>query len=104
MHDMKQWDTSDLPTVVLPPAHWTKGQELCNRTACQTGRNVFMWNTSTKAYYCVKCARAINDGCRNLGFTLCEIDEDKRAYEKDAKKKIGVSWAVYKASDNFKAI
>lgn len=104
MHNMKQWDTTNLPLKIALPTHWTKGQELCNRTACQTGRNVFMWNYSTKAYYCVRCARLINDACRNRDRLLCSIDEDKMAYEKDAKAKLGYSWAAYKDSEEFKTI
>lgn len=99
---MSQWDTSDSPLKVEIPPHWKKGQELCNRTACQTGRRVFMINYSHKAYYCVKCARLINDACRNRDRLLCEFDEAKMEYEKNAKVKLGMSWAVYKSSENFK--
>lgn len=76
---------------------WTKGIELCNRTACQTSANVVFWNVSMKAYYCVKCARMINDGSASLGYTLCVIDEDKKDYEKNFKHtKEKMSFAEYK--------
>jgi hypothetical protein len=32
----------------------------CNRGACDTGLPATWWNTSTRAYYCVTCARQIN--------------------------------------------
>jgi len=102
MHNTQQWET-DIPLKIALPEHWSKGQELCNRTACQTGRNVFMWNHSTRAYYCVRCARLINDGNGTInGVPLCAIDEDKMAYEKDAKSKLGYSWSAYKDLASFK--
>ena len=76
------------------PESWTKGIEKCNRTACQTGRSVFMYNHSTQAYYCVKCARLINDGNGTInGVPLCAPDEDKRKYEKEFKQKM--TWKEY---------
>jgi hypothetical protein len=82
------FDTDDLKTRIDAPVVWTKGNELCNRTACQTARNVFMWNHSTKAYYCVQCARLINSGAGTMnGTPLCSIDEDKRLYETEFKHK-----------------
>ena len=83
------------------PENWTKGIELCNRTACQTARNVIMWNHSTKAYYCVKCARLINDGNGTInGVPLCSIDEHKQNYEENYKQEL--TYEEYKeASDIF---
>lgn len=40
-----------------------KGETRCNRTACQVeigGAIPRMWNTSTRAWYCERCARRIN--------------------------------------------
>jgi hypothetical protein len=33
---------------------------LCNRTACKTSHNVVCWNTSTREWYCISCAKRIN--------------------------------------------
>ena len=44
---------------------------LCNRTACQSPKDIVWYFSGTNAYYCPKCARLINDGCRTLGFALC---------------------------------
>jgi hypothetical protein len=67
-----------------------------------------MWNCATNAYYCVKCARLINTGGaistkldRTNGI-ICHIDEEKMAYEKNDKLKIGMSWAVYQQSEKIK--
>lgn len=38
-----------------------KPSEKCNRTACKQPHEGF-WNPSTRAYYCQKCANAINEG------------------------------------------
>lgn len=92
MSNMNQWDTSDLPLKVEKPSHWRKGIETCNITACQTGRNVMMWNYSTKVYYCVKCTRMINVGCRVRDRLLCSIDKGKMDYEKDKDIKLVMSW------------
>lgn len=100
---MNQWYIPTPPLKIAYPVHWTKGQELCNRTACQTGRSVFMWNHSTKAFYCVRYARLINDGNGAIdGVPLCSIDEDKRAYEQDTKIKLKYSYSAYKDSEDFK--
>jgi hypothetical protein len=37
-----------------------RGELPCNRTACQKPGAVW-WNTSTRAYYCTDCAKAINE-------------------------------------------
>lgn len=34
----------------------------CNRTACQLEYSAFCYNTVMQAYYCIRCARAINEG------------------------------------------
>lgn len=41
-----------------------KGMEggSCNRTACQLEHSAFCYNTVMRAYYCIRCARAINEG------------------------------------------
>lgn len=36
------------------------GEQICNRTACQKPGAAW-WNTSTRAYYCADCAKAINE-------------------------------------------
>ena len=57
----------------------TKGKELCNRTACQTDENVYMFNATMDAYYCVDCATAINKGSEGHSFhPLCVIDENRK--------------------------
>lgn len=38
----------------------------CNREACQAP-NAVWWNTSTRAYYCGRCARDINRACEQFG-------------------------------------
>lgn len=48
---------------------------LCNRKACNNDNAVF-YNYSTKMYYCVSCARLINDmnrldAMRLFGHELC---------------------------------
>jgi hypothetical protein len=44
-----------------------KGKELCNRTACQTDRDVRWYNAIEDAWYCGKCASLINIGARDSG-------------------------------------
>ena len=45
---------------------------LCNRSACRAEGATY-WNTSTRAYYCEKCANSINDhaGTKITGVPLC---------------------------------
>ncbi len=47
-------------------------QYLCNRSACRA-EGATNWNTSTRAYYCDKCAKAINEGAGShiIGVPLC---------------------------------
>jgi len=93
---MQQFANAGIPKIEYPK-HWSKGQELCNRTACQTGRNVIYYNHSTKAYYCPKCARLINNGNGTInGVPLCSIDEHKYEYEKNYKMEL--SYEEYKES------
>jgi hypothetical protein len=33
----------------------------CNRTACSATRDIVFYNSATRAYYCPKCARNINE-------------------------------------------
>ncbi len=75
---------------------WTKGIELCNRTACQSPRGVYMWNKSTRAYYCFQCARMINSAqITNIpGAEICKEDEKKRDYE-DKYKNHENTWNDY---------
>jgi len=55
-----------------------KGVDLCNRTACQTDARVYMYNATMDAFYCVQCARLINDGCKGHDFhPLCVKDEKR---------------------------
>jgi len=61
-----------------------KGVDLCNRTACQTDKGVFMWNETMRAFYCFKCARLINDGAGELG-PLC-VEDKARKLEYDTKR------------------
>lgn len=96
-------DISDLTQRIEPPQAWTKGIELCNRTACQTARNVVYWNHSTRAYYCPSCAHAINSGAGTQydkfgnAVPLCSIDDNKMKYEKEFKQKNPeVSYQSYK--------
>ncbi|WP_162561223.1 hypothetical protein [Methylobacterium terrae] len=46
----------------------------CNRTACQTPIRSDNWfNTSTRAYYCTPCARAINQSSLHFdGVEICK--------------------------------
>ena len=43
-----------------------KGKEggSCNRTACQEPHSAFCYNTPMRAWYCLRCARTINDVAR----------------------------------------
>jgi hypothetical protein len=50
----------------------------CNRTACQSPKNVEWYNHSTRKYYCSKCANILNndrfnkaDAQRIWGHDLC---------------------------------
>jgi hypothetical protein len=64
-----------------------KGIELCNRTACQTSKRVFMYHKTRKSYYCVRCARAINDACIGQSYyPLCTESQAKRDYEDNYKQ------------------
>lgn len=77
---------------------WVKGIELCNRTACQSSHNVIYYNKHMKAYYCVRCARLINDQS-DIGVKtdLCILDETKKDYEKNFKHtKEKLTFAEYK--------
>jgi hypothetical protein len=80
--------------VKIIESNFTKGQELCNRTVCQTDRNVTYFNETMGAWYCVKCARAINDGSRND--PLCIHDEDRKFYERNIKHQQKLTWSEYK--------
>jgi hypothetical protein len=74
-------------------SNFTKGIELCNRTACQTNHNVMFYNKTMHAWYCVKCARLINDASRDN--PLCVLDETRQDYERNYKKD-GMLWSEYK--------
>lgn len=64
-----------------------KGIELCNRTACQTDHNVIMYNATMQAWYCVRCARLINDSANQSGLgDLCVIDEKRKLLEIQRRK------------------
>jgi hypothetical protein len=58
----------DDPAPVMPK---DKGllNGACNRSAC-LDRPATWWNSSTRAHYCAKCARLINDFCPD-GTLLC---------------------------------
>lgn len=43
------------------PKNKGKFNGTCNRTACGWERDVIFYNRSTQAYYCPRCAKAIND-------------------------------------------
>jgi len=79
-------------TVKVSP--FTKGEELCNRTACQTNKGVSFYNKTMDAWYCVKCARLINDANRDN--PLCRFDEDRNYYEKNIKHQNNMTWKEYK--------
>lgn len=74
--------------------NWTKGVELCNRTACQTSHRVSYYNKTMQAWYCVKCARLINDASRDK--PLCVLDADRQLYEKEYKHQDNITWAQFK--------
>jgi late competence protein required for DNA uptake (superfamily II DNA/RNA helicase) len=80
--------------VVVKVSNWTKGVELCNRTACQTDVRVSFWNATMGAWYCVKCARLINDN----GGELCKLDPDRHYYEKNIKHQQNISWNEYQTA------
>lgn len=46
-----------------PNAALVKGETSCNRTDCQKPlhNGERWWNTSTRAWYCIVCARRINE-------------------------------------------
>ena len=55
-----------------------KGIDLCNRTACQTDKGVYMFNKTMDAFYCARCAELINDGCKDeSSYPLCVKDKDR---------------------------
>lgn len=70
-----------------------KGLELCNRTACQTHKKVYMYNKTMEAYYCVSCARQINSGMSSTNKVLCVEDPVKHQYEISGKK---ITWKEWK--------
>lgn len=75
---------------------WTKGVELCNKPACQTAHNVAMWNNATRAWYCVSCARMINNSSRIFNMDpLCVLDEDRKFYERKIKHQQKLTWKEY---------
>ena len=94
-------ETIDLSNkkVTTTVSSWTKGTELCNRTACQTDRRVSFWNKTMGAWYCTRCARAINDS--NISNPLCVLDPDRDWYEKNIKHQQKLSWAEYNKSKEF---
>lgn len=47
----------------------------CNVSTCQSPNSAFFYNKSTKAHYCVYCARAINKANRNDCQQLYGCDE-----------------------------
>jgi hypothetical protein len=79
--------------VTVTESPFTKGEELCNRTACQTDRRVSYYNKTMQAWYCVKCARLINSS--SVNDPLCIMDEDRDFYEKNIKHKQKLTWAEY---------
>lgn len=56
---------------------WVKGEDLCNRKACQSSHKVAYWNETMQAYYCPTCARLLN----NEKEGLCKLDNKKLNYE-----------------------
>jgi hypothetical protein len=56
---------------------------LCNRKACQTPENVVYYNTSTRMYYCPRCADLINEGSQQMvGKDICLQVPDKEVAQK----------------------
>lgn len=55
------------------------GDTKCNRKACDTElSSKRMWNTETQSFYCVSCARRINESSiQSLGREIC-ISEWKK--------------------------
>lgn len=46
----------------------------CNRTACQLEHSAFCYNHVMRAYYCIRCAKAINEA--DPAMNLVNIPED----------------------------
>jgi len=85
-------------TKISQPNGFTKGEELCNRTACQSGRNVAFYNKTMRAWYCARCSKLIN----NNNNVLCVIDSDRVFYEKKIKYQQEMTWKKYlEVKDNF---
>ena len=69
-----------------------KGEKngLCNITACQGEDDVTWFNYSTQKYYCVDCARRLNEDPHNKAWALdnnkpplCEKDETPKKFVLD---------------------
>ena len=64
-----------------------KGIELCNRSACQTEIGVMYFNKNRDAWYCVRCARMINDSSNQSGLgDICVLDKKRQLLEKTRRK------------------
>lgn len=74
------------PLSVTVMTHYSKGKTvskqqekikgkkhgLCNRTACQSPKNVVWYNFGTYAYYCPECAKLINKANKGIvDYDLC---------------------------------
>lgn len=68
--------THGLPPL---PTNGISGEQLyhykCARAACHSPDSVY-WNSSTRAYYCPRCAKEIN---RQNGVELCTLDPKRQA-------------------------
>ena len=92
MNELNQHLQHFTPTKISQPEGFTKGEELCNRTACQSGRNVAFYNKTMDAWYCARCSKLIN----NNGMVLCVRDDDRLYYEKKIKYQEKMTWQTYK--------
>lgn len=65
-------------------------QKLCNRKACRAS-GADHWNTSTRAWYCKKCAEAINAYAYHDPVALCLSPYDVQAFIMATRLPIGES-------------
>lgn len=76
---------------------WTKGVELCNRTACQTAHDVNYYNKVMRAWYCVRCARLINGSDSE---PICINDDNRKDYENNYKHQEQITWQEFKTAQS----
>ena len=71
---------------------WTKGNEICSRTNCNSTENIYMYNTVTGEWTCPDCAKLIDTP--GIIYPVFEQDPTKKYYEEQFKHDL--TWNQFK--------